>query len=299
MLMWVRHGVLRQVGAYDGAELPPETPCVVETRRGLEYGKVLIPDGRSATRSEGRLLRAATTDDRAAARALQRRAQDELEALRQVVAKKAAPVTLVGAERLIEGNPLVVYYVARDHVDVPRLLRDFGAVCEGPIHLEQVGARQRARACGGAGVCGRTLCCSTFLRTLEPVTLRMAQVQGLVVDPQVTAGACGRLKCCLRYENPLYEDHQRGLPRRGWRVRARRAEGMVIGVDVLRRRVLVQTDSGPRIRLFADEILQSGPYARSQLELEPPPDEGDAPQVREEPEARGWSLLSRFWRREV
>ena len=78
---------------------------------------------------------------------------------------------------------------------------------------------------------------------------------------------------------------------------ARRAEGMVIGVDVLRRRVLVQTDSGPRVRLFAEEILSSGPFPRSQLALEPPPDE-EAPRAREEPEARGWSLLSRFWRRE-
>ena len=297
MVVWVRHGVLREVGGFEGEGLEAGALCVVETRRGLELGHVLIAGGRSAPRSDGALLREATADDQAAAEALRRRAREELKTLRQVVAQRGAPVTLLASERLLGGNPLVVYYAAHDHVDVPRLLRDFSAAYEGPIHLEQVGARQRARACGGAGVCGRTLCCSTFLRKLEPVTLRMAQVQGLVVDPQVTAGACGRLKCCLRYENPLYEDHQRGLPRRGWHVRARRAEGMVIGVDVLRRRVLVQTDSGPRVRLFDEEILSSGPFPRSQLALEPPPDE-EAPRAREEPEARGWSLLSRFWRRE-
>lgn len=295
----VRHGLLRHLRpfAVEGGDALPPGPCVVESARGVELGQALTPAGAPAPGGEppgGRVLRPALAEDLTRAEALARQAREQdLPRAQALIAAAGGQVRPVAAERLLLGPRLVVYFAAREWVDIPRLLElvapPFAA--DGlELHLEQVSGRARARACGGAGVCGRTLCCSTFLRRLEPVTMRMAQVQGLTTDPARTAGLCGRLKCCLRFESPLYEDHLRGLPREGWQVTARRAQGMVQAVDVLRRRVLVRTSTGSFVRLFADEIERQGPPPKAPLPLahSPPP----PPQP---PPERGWAFLSRRW----
>lgn len=295
----VRHGLLRQLQpfALEGPETAWPTagnPCVVETARGVELGEALALTERPGEPARGRVLRAATDEDRRRAAELTRLAVErDLPRARELVAGAGSAVRPVAAERPLVGPRLTLYFAAQEWVDVPRLLEALGPAFarEGlELHLEQLGARARARACGGAGPCGRTLCCSTFLRRLDPVTVRMAQVQGLTTDPARTAGLCGRLKCCLRYESPLYEDHLRGLPREGWQVTARRAQGTVQAVDVLRRRVLVRTATGSFVRLFVEEIERSGPPPRAPLPLAhaPPP---PAPP----PAERGWAFLSRRW----
>lgn len=297
----MRFGLLRQLKPFT-VEIGPDTPrsigaVVVETARGIELGQALTPPGpvqRTGEPVGGRLLRAADADDLARALELERLARERDLPLAQSLAGAAGgAVRPVAAERLLIGPRLVVYFAAREWVDIPRLLDALAPpfAREGlELHLEQVSGRARARACGGAGVCGRTLCCSSFLRRLEPVTMRMAQVQGLTTDPARTAGLCGRLKCCIRYESPLYEDHLRGLPREGWQVTARRAQGTVQAVDVLRRRVLVRTGTGSFVRIFAEEIQRQGPPPKAPLPLAhaPPP----PPQP---PPERGWAFLSRRW----
>src|SRR5262249_59945166 len=134
-------------------------------------------------------------------------------------------IRFVAAETLLDGERTLLYYYAQDRVDLRELARELESSLSTRIELRQVSARERARACGGVGVCGLTLCCSTFLRDLEPVTMRMAKVQGLSLAPDRTSGACGRLRCCLRYENPLYEEARRKLPAPGARRDARRGAG--------------------------------------------------------------------------
>ncbi|MCO5166920.1 MAG: hypothetical protein M9894_11205 [Planctomycetes bacterium] len=299
----VRYGRLRQLAEFvpsGDARLEPRRACVVATPRGTEVGLVLaVVEAERLPEQAGLLLRMATPEDEANARALATRAEQDLARVGALAATVAPEVRVITAERLLAGarpgaQKLVVYYAASARVDVPALLRAAEDALGVELDLVQVGARQRARVCGGAGVCGRTLCCSTFLRALEPVTMRMAQVQGLTTSPEATAGACGRLKCCLRYENPLYEESRRGLPRVGWIVTARRARGPVVAVDVLRRRVLVRPeDGGAPVALFAEEVLRAAPPARAPLPLAgaaPPP---EPPQAE-----RGWSdLARRLWRR--
>ncbi|MBX3469569.1 MAG: hypothetical protein KF878_22075 [Planctomycetes bacterium] len=300
----VRYGRLRQLAEFvpsGDARPEPRRPCVVTTPRGTEVGLVLaVVDAERLPDQAGLLLRMATPEDEANARALAAVAEQDRARVAALAAAVAPDVRVITAERLLAGGrpgaqKLVVYYAAAARIDVPALLRAAEEALEVELDLVQVGARQRARVCGGAGVCGRTLCCSTFLRALEPVTMRMAQVQGLTTSPEATAGACGRLKCCLRYENPLYEESRRGLPRVGWIVTARRARGAVVAVDVLRRRVLVRPeDGGAPVALFADEVLRAAPPARAPLPLAgAPPPPPEAP-----PAERGWSdLARRLWRR--
>lgn len=302
----VRYGRLRHLAEFvpSGERPTARRPCVITTPRGVELGWVLaVVDGEELPTQAGLLLRMATPRDEAEGRELAAQAEQERARVATLAAATAPGLRVIAAERLLSGlrpdePKLVVYYSSAARIDVPTVLREAHATLGVEVELVQVGARARARVCGGAGVCGRTLCCSTFLRALEPVTMRMAQVQGLTTSPETTAGACGRLKCCLRYENPLYEESRRGLPRVGWIATARRARGTVIAIDVLRRRVLVRPlpieDSAATISLFADEILTAAPPPRTPL-----PQAGVPARPPEGPTSeRGWSdLARRLWRR--
>lgn len=288
----------------------PQAPVVISTPRGLELGTALATVAAPSARPSGlvELVRTATLEDLGRAAALGTRAEADRTRLQALL----EPLRLVAAERPLEAAKdapdLVLYYGATARVDVPAALKAGEALVGGHLELVQVGARERARACGGAGVCGRTLCCSTFLRKLEPVTMRMAKLQGVSLDPESTAGACGRLKCCLRYEVSTYEDARRRLPRPGWTVEARRASGVVLAVDPLRRRLLVRGDGRPEaaapVVLFADEVTRSTPPprppGRGPLPLAgdaTPPGAPAAPEAPPAPE-RGWSELARrLWRR--
>jgi cell fate regulator YaaT (PSP1 superfamily) len=117
-------------------------------------------------------------------------------------------------------------------VDFRALVRDLGGRLKGRVELRQIGPRDEARLQGGIGPCGRDLCCATFLKDFEPVSVRMAKDQELPVNPMRIAGACGRLMCCLKYEHPLYADFKKKAPRTGSRVETPDGPGTVVGHSV-------------------------------------------------------------------
>jgi cell fate regulator YaaT (PSP1 superfamily) len=129
-------------------------------------------------------------------------------------------------------NVFVVYFSAPHRVDFRALVRDLAARLRSRVELQQIGPRDEARLQGGIGPCGRDLCCATFLKDFEPVSVRMAKDQDLPVNPMRIAGACGRLMCCLKYEHPLYQEFKKDAPRTGTRVETPAGEGTVIGHNV-------------------------------------------------------------------
>lgn len=272
----VRYGRLRHL-----AEVSPEASvtglprvrdrCIVKTERGTEIGTVLAVRPGAVPTERRAFLRRASDDD--LAREIANTATEERARLlaREKAARLGLVMTIVGAELLHEGDRLLVHYQADDRMDLRELARLLQADVGAKVEMRQLGARERARACGGTGVCGRTLCCSTFLRELEPVTLRMAKVQGFSLAPEATSGACGRLKCCLRYEHPLYDEARSFLPRKGMHVEARRASGEVIALNVLTRQVTVRTRDDWFVTLYAAEIASA---KVSRIEAEPESDEG-------------------------
>ena len=126
----------------------------------------------------------------------------------------------------------VVYFSAPHRVDFRALVRDLAARLRARVELQQIGPRDEARLQGGIGPCGRDLCCATFLKDFEPVSVRMAKDQELPVNPMRIAGACGRLMCCLKYEHPLYADFKKKAPRTGTRVETPDGPGTVVGHSV-------------------------------------------------------------------
>jgi cell fate regulator YaaT (PSP1 superfamily) len=141
---------------------------------------------------------------------------------------------VVGVDYLDRGEPqrFVVYFSAPHRVDFRDLVRDMSRTLDTKVELRQLGARDEARVQGGIGPCGRDLCCATFLKDFEPVSVRMAKDQDLPVNPLKISGACGRLLCCLKYEHPLYQEFKATAPKLGSTVETPEGDGRVLGYNV-------------------------------------------------------------------
>src|ERR1700729_3536570 len=153
-------------------------------------------------------------------------------AARRLAREHGLPMKIIGVDYVNDPNVDTVYFNAPGRVDFRALVRDLAAKLRGRVELRQIGPRDEARLQGGIGPCGRDLCCSTFLKDFEPVSVRMAKDQDLPVNPLRIAGACGRLMCCLKYEHPLYQDFHEQAPKIGEQVESPEGPGTVIGHNV-------------------------------------------------------------------
>jgi cell fate regulator YaaT (PSP1 superfamily) len=170
-------------------------------------------------------------------------------AVKRLVRQHDLPMKPVGVDVQDRGDPprIVVYFSAPHRVDFRDLLRDLARTLDSKIELRQLGARDEARVQGGIGPCGRDLCCATFLKDFEPVSVRMAKDQDLPVNPLKISGACGRLMCCLKYEHPLYQEFKAAAPKLGSTVGTPDGDGRVVGYNVPADQVVVRlAESGSR-----------------------------------------------------
>jgi len=163
-----------------------------------------------------------------------RRRAEARVAAKRLVKQHDLPMKVVGVDYLDRSEPqrFVVYFSAPHRVDFRDLVRDMSRTLDTKVELRQLGARDEARVQGGIGPCGRDLCCATFLKDFEPVSVRMAKDQDLPVNPLKISGACGRLLCCLKYEHPLYQEFKADAPRVGETIGTPEGDGRVIGHNV-------------------------------------------------------------------
>ena len=159
---------------------------------------------------------------------------------RRLVRQHELPMKIIAVDYLDKKNVFTVYFSAPHRVDFRGLVRDLAVRLSARIELRQIGPRDEARLQGGIGPCGRDLCCATFLKDFEPVSVRMAKDQDLPVNPLRIAGACGRLMCCLKYEHPLYQDFHASAPRQGEHVDTPDGPGTVVGHNVPADQVIVK-----------------------------------------------------------
>ena len=156
------------------------------------------------------------------------------------IEKRELPMTLVEAVYTFDGKKLTFYFTADKRVDFRELVKDLTSCFRTRIELRQIGSREQAKMVGGLGICGRELCCCSYLDQFLPVTIRMAKDQGLSMNPAKLTGTCGRLMCCLSYEEAAYEDANKRVPKVGKKVRTPSGVGVVIYSDLLRERVTVR-----------------------------------------------------------
>jgi cell fate regulator YaaT (PSP1 superfamily) len=160
--------------------------------------------------------------------------------VRRLVREHGLPMKIIGVDFLDKANTFTVYFSAPHRVDFRALVKDLAARLRARVELRQIGPRDEARLQGGIGPCGRDLCCATFLKDFEPVSVRMAKDQDLPVNPLRIAGACGRLMCCLKYEHPLYQEFRATAPAFGAEVDTPEGPGTVVGHNVPAEQVVVK-----------------------------------------------------------
>jgi cell fate regulator YaaT (PSP1 superfamily) len=167
---------------------------------------------------------------------------------------------LVNADYTFDGRKAVFYFVAEGRVDFRDLVRDLANSLRVRVEMKQIGARDETKVTGGLGPCGRELCCSSWLRDFEAVTVKMARDQGLALNPSRLAGMCGRLKCCLRYEYATYVELKRALPNLGKRVQCVKGDGKVIRQNILKQTVLIQREEdGGVVEVTLEDLVSSRP----------------------------------------
>ena len=235
---------------------------VVETTRGLEMGEVVTANSAEIAAKINKplkpVVRQANDEDMERAEKLKREEVEALAECTEMVDKLKLPMKLISAEYNIDGSRLTVFFSAESRVDFRELVRDLNRRLKVRIEMRQVGPRDEARLLGGFGRCGRPLCCASFLSDLRPVSIKMAKEQGLPLSPMKISGLCGRLLCCLGYEYEQYRDMREKMPREGRNISTAMGEGKVVGGKPLEGMVLVELQSGVRVELPLDEIIDTG-----------------------------------------
>lgn len=240
---------------------------IVETARGVEYGRVVsgpkeVSDD-SVVQPLKSVIRIATDEDK---RTVEENHQKEKEAFKicqEKIRKHDLDMKLIDAEYTFDNNKVLFYFTADGRIDFRELVKDLASVFKTRIELRQIGVRDETKIMGGIGICGRSLCCHTFLSEFAPVSIKMAKEQNLSLNPTKISGVCGRLMCCLKNEEETYEWLNSKLPNIGDRVTTDDGfKGEVQSVSVLRQLVKV-------IVTLENDEKEIREYKVSQLKFRP------------------------------
>jgi cell fate regulator YaaT (PSP1 superfamily) len=231
---------------------------VVETDRGRALGTVVtfprhvadqdLPEGLKGVQ------RLAGADDLAMAANFNAKEEFSLRFCRERIAERKLAMKLVRAEYLFDGSKIIFYFTADGRIDFRELVKDLAHYFHTRIEMRQIGVRDEAKLIGGIGICGRELCCSSYLTEFAPVSVKMAKEQELALNPNKISGQCGRLLCCLAYEYETYCDMKKGLPKCGRKVTVEGREGEVISQHILRQTVTVNFGPQQRIEMTTEEV---------------------------------------------
>lgn len=243
---------------------------VVETDQGLAVGTAVTPSVRVMSNGPlPRMIRLMDHNDMRQDARNQSREREAFEFCNERIKHRKYPMKLIRVEYLHSGNKAIFFFASEKRVDFRDLVKDLAQRFRVRILMRQIGVRDEARMTGAIGSCGCELCCATWLPKFEPVSIKMAKEQGMVLNPQKVSGQCGRLKCCLVYELEQYMECRRGMPRPGRRILTPEGEGKVQELDILRRIVRVYTPDGTLKSYPADELKPAPQPQRSHQQSNP------------------------------
>jgi len=244
-----------------GIPLRVGDPCIVEVERGIDYGKVMALGKEAAAKDQKKppkkVIRVMTDGDRRVVEDNRTAAGQAFITCQEKVKEKKIPMKLVTAEYSFDRSRLLFYFTAEGRIDFRELVKELAAIFKTRIEMRQIGVRDESRMRGGLGICGRQLCCCSFIRKFDPVNVRMARNQRQPLDPEKISGVCGRLFCCLRYEDEFYRCAGRRFPRDGDEVTTPRGKGRVLDLNFLTESVLVELEEDLKLEFPLSEIKQS------------------------------------------
>jgi cell fate regulator YaaT (PSP1 superfamily) len=228
---------------------------IVETGEGAEYGVVRGEIKDVSEKEYGRtlhkILRVATENDTERYESGLSKRDEAMAMCREKIGQHSLNMKLIDADFAFDGSKVIFYFTAEDRVDFRELVRDLASSFHKRIELRQVGVRDEAKMLGGIGSCGRPLCCCGWMQHFEPVSIKMAKMQNLSLNPVKISGCCGRLMCCLKYENDIYQEMRKGMPSSGEVVDTPEGKSRVIESNILLSQV--------KVRLIEEERTSDSP----------------------------------------
>ena len=237
--------------------------AIVETARGVEMGTVMTDPREVSEESVVQplkpVIRIATEQDEKQAEKNRQKEKEAFKICLEKIAKHKLDMKLVEAEYTFDNNKLLFYFTADGRIDFRELVKDLAAIFKTRIELRQIGVRDETKILGGIGICGRPLCCHTYLSEFAPVSIKMAKEQNLSLNPTKISGVCGRLMCCLKNEQETYEYLNKQLPNIGDQVMTPEGiKGEVQSVNVLRQlvKVIMDVNDEKEIREYKVEELK-------------------------------------------
>ena len=221
---------------------------IVETSQGEEYGEVVISnreiEEEKLVAPLKKVIRIATQKDRRQNEENKKKEEEAKKICIQKIKKHKLDMNLTDVEYKFDNSKIIFYFTAEGRIDFRELVKDLAGVFKTRIELRQIGVRDEVKRLGGNGICGRELCCCSFLGSFETVSIKMAKEQNISLNPSKIAGNCGRLMCCLKYEEEVYSDKLKKLPKVGAIVKTGEGTGEVCQVETLAERVKVKFTEG-------------------------------------------------------
>jgi cell fate regulator YaaT (PSP1 superfamily) len=229
---------------------------IVEVDRGMEFGKIVsdvkaVCEGKTEA-VEGKLIRKVTDGDRNQIHNNRLKAEDAINTCARKVDERRLNMRLVKAEYLFDCSKVIFFFTADGRVDFRVLVKDLAKIFRVRIELKQIGVRDKAKIVGGYGVCGRELCCSSYMKAFHPLSIKMAKEQALPLNPSRISGVCGRIKCCMAYEFSVYREMARSLPKVGDKVDTPEGKGRVKDINILKQTLLVDLGEGKITKLVVN-----------------------------------------------
>lgn len=227
-----------------GLNIKKGDKVIVETSQGQEYAEVLIPnryiEDDKIISPLKKVLRIATSSDIKRYEECRKIEKEAFEICKKKIKEHELDMILTEVECKFDNSKILFYFTADGRIDFRDLVKDLAAIYKTRIELRQIGVRDEVKRIGGNGVCGRELCCCSFLSDFETVSIKMAKEQNISLNPSKISGNCGRLMCCLKYENEVYEEKLKRLPNIGAIVKTEDGVGEVDNIEILKERLRVK-----------------------------------------------------------
>ena len=258
-----------------GLQVKMGDQVIVETTQGAEFATCTEANHEVADEAIVQplcaVLRMATENDRRTVEYNRKKESEAFDICEKKIEEHGLDMKLVNVSASFDGTKIIFYFTADGRVDFRELVRDLASVFRARIELRQIGVRDEAKMIGGLGICGRPFCCSQFLDSFMPVSIKMAKTQNLSLNPTKISGTCGRLMCCLKYEQNAYEDAAKRMPKVESFVQTPDGPGNVKSIDLLRETVKVSLDSAPEtLKKYHNCevcVLRNGKGSRDGIEI--------------------------------
>ena len=235
------------------------TAVIVETEQGLGFGEIAIPpvEVETVEKKLKQIVRIATKEDFLKRKEIQTLEKKAFAFCIQCINDIGLLMNLFSVESTFDQNKLTFFYTADGRIDFRELIKLLVKKFSVRIEMRQVGIRNLSKHCGGIGKCGREICCSSFMHTFEPVSIKMAKEQGLSLNPTKISGVCGRLMCCLTFENETYKSLKRQMPKLGKTITLEEGKGKVVRQNVLKESITVRLEDHTEIEKTIQQLNDS------------------------------------------